>query len=243
MNLREELTRITTAAEALRAEGGDPVVRKLGEIIGRAAATIESACKTNAAPASAPSDKPDRGGCAAAQPETRKPIIEDVVTMHNERKATPAGVFTLGKVAMQQLIRSGRCCTIYGAVKTIAAQAGGVASLAELLGVDQAAVCRAARAETVPEVIDAMGKRFILPRIAREDLENLKTDCQDILDESAVYTVRAALNVLDNHKIVMNHLAAVIGVSHMSVHNMLKRPDTTPEFDEKFMAVFTLKEA
>lgn len=235
MNLREELTRITTAAEVLRAEENSPVIQKLGEIIGRAAAAIEGACKTAAASsfAKATEDKP----------EPRKPILEEVVTMHNERKATPSGDFTIGKVAMQQLIRKNRAVTVYGAVKLIAAQPGGVASLAELLGVEESAVCRAARAETVKPVIDAIKRQFSFPRVGEEDLENLRTDCQDILDESAVYTVRAALDVLDTHEVSAHSVAVMINVSNQSVLNMYNRPDTTAEFDEKFLATFNLKEA
>jgi len=252
MNLREELTRITTAAEALRAEGGDPVVRKLGEIIGRAAATIESACKTVPA---APSDKSDRGGCAAAQPETSKPIItkEEAVAALSQRRLhpmcgcspeqVPLPDFTIGKVAMQELIRGARCATVYGAVKLIAAQAGGITSLADLLGVGESAICRAAHAETVKPVIAGMKRQFSFPRIGEEDLENLKADCRAILDEAAVYTVRAALDVLATHEVSAHSVAVMINVSNQSVLNMYNRPDTTPEFNEKFLATFNLKEA
>lgn len=266
MNLREELTRITTAAEALRAEGGDPVIRQLGEIIGRAAAAIESACKAASSFAKATEDK---AGCIPAQPETRKPIgkedtgsalpphqprpmcdciparpiRDDAATMHNERKGAAAGDFTIGKVAMQELIRKNRAVTVYGAVKLIAAQIGGVTSLAELLGVEASAVCRAARAETVKAVIDGMKRHFSFPRIGDPDLENLKANCRAILDEAAVYTVRAALDVLAVHEVNCHSISVMINVSNQSVLNMYNRPDTTAEFDEKFKAVFTIKEA
>lgn len=247
MNLREELTRITTAAEALCAEGGDPVIQKLGEIIGRAAATIESACKTAAASsfAKATEDKP----------EPRKPIItkEEGMAAFSQRRLhpmcgcspeqVPLPDFTIGKVAMQELIRGARCATVYGAVKLIAAQAGGITSLADLLGVGESAICRAAHAETVKPVIAGMKRQFSFPRIGEEDLENLKADCRAILDEAAVYTVRAALDVLATHEVSAHSVAVMINVSNQSVLNMYNRPDTTAEFDEKFLATFNLKEA
>lgn len=257
MNIRIELVKIRVAAEALLVGMENPVVTNLGKTILKSADEIEGALKpacdtsqprphniysTDDVLTTTPNHK-GNADCAAAQPKTSKPIIKEVVAVHNERKAIPEGDFTLGKVRMQELIRSACCCTIYGAVKLIAAQPGGVASLAELLGVEESAICRAAHAETVKPVIAGMKKRFSLAYFKEENMEAFKADCQAILDANAPYTVRAALGVLADHEIPAKSLSTVLYVCNQSVLNMLNRPDTTPEFDEKFNAVFTIKEA